>query len=228
VSPKLTAETRPIILAIHPHGIANDYRILMDGMLYEALPNRNILTLAATVVFAIPLVRELALWTRCIDARKSVAVQALAAGHSLLVLPGGEAEQIATEHGVEEVYLATRMGFVKLAMQADVGLVPCYAFGTVDLYKVYTGVFDKQREWLRKKTGVCVPVFSGSCLFLPLQVPVDVVMGDPVVLPPCREGGKPTDAEVVAAHAVYVAALRSLFDAQKGRFGYADRELTVK
>lgn len=28
----------PVIIGVHPHGIASDYRILCDGMLYHALP----------------------------------------------------------------------------------------------------------------------------------------------------------------------------------------------
>ena len=98
----------PAILAVHPHGVASDYRILMDGLLYAIFPKRKILTLAASVLFAIPLVRELTLWTRCIDARKKYASRALGRGCSLLVLPGGEAEQIATRHGRDQCFLAKR------------------------------------------------------------------------------------------------------------------------
>ena len=34
------------------------------------------------------------------------------------------------------MYLAKRLGFVKLALQHSAALVPCYAFGVVDLYGV--------------------------------------------------------------------------------------------
>ena len=111
---------KPVVIGVHPHGVAADYRVAMESMLHEAMPGRRCFVLAASLLFALPLVRELVLWTRCIDARKAV-------GHSLLVVPGGEAEQ--------ELYLA-RIGFVKLAMQHGAALVPCYAFGTVDLYDV--------------------------------------------------------------------------------------------
>ena len=83
----------PIVIGVHPHGVASDYRILLDGMLYDALPGRQVCTLAASVLFCIPLVRELSLWTRCIDASRPVASRALRKGHSLMVIPGGEREQ---------------------------------------------------------------------------------------------------------------------------------------
>ena len=49
----------PVVLGIHPHGVASDYRVAMDGMLYEALPGRPLFTLAASVLFALPLVGKL-------------------------------------------------------------------------------------------------------------------------------------------------------------------------
>ena len=49
------------------------------------------LALSASVLFHIPLVRELALWTRCVDARKAVALRALQRRRSLMVIPGGAA-----------------------------------------------------------------------------------------------------------------------------------------
>ena len=192
-----------------------------------ALPGRTILTLAASVLFYLPLARELSLWTRCIDASRTVATKALAAGHSLMVLVGGEAEQMRTRRGVEEVYLAKRFGFVRLALTNRASLVPCYVFGTVDLYAVHPHFLARGREWLRKRLGVALPLYSGAFGLLPFRVPVECVLGAPLVLPACATPGQPTDDEVATAHALYVAALRQLFDEQKGRFGYADRDLKV-
>lgn len=77
--------SKPVVIGIHPHGVASDYRVAMDGLLYEALPGRTVLTLSASILFKLPLVRELCLWTRCIDASKPVASRALKHGKSLLV-----------------------------------------------------------------------------------------------------------------------------------------------
>ena len=216
----------PVIIGVHPHGITSDYRILMDGMLYHALPGRTILTLVASVLFWIPLVRELCVWTRCIDASKPVAERALRKRLSLMVIPGGEAEQIATKQGHEAVKLHGRYGFVKLALAHNAALVPCYVFGCVDLYTTYD-FLHAPREFLRKKLGVCVPLYQGSLGMLPQRVPLDMVFGEPLELPPPATPGKPTDEEVVCAHAAYVAALRALFDEHKAEFGFGARQLSV-
>ena len=79
---------------------------------------------------------------------------------------------------------------------------------------------------LSKKYGVAVPSYSGSFGFLPTRVPNDLVLGDPLELQ-CAKPGEPTDGEVQAAHAAYIAALRELFDAHKAAFGYGDRQLVV-
>ena len=173
---------KPVVLAIHPHGVASDYRIMLDGMLYEALPHRNVLTLSASVLFHLPLVRELSLWTRCIDARKSVACRALRKGHSLMV--------------------------IKIALQERAAVAPCYVFGCVDLYKTFTGFLKAPREWLRKSFGICIPLYYGALGLLPLRHPVHVVMGAPIEFE-CKVAGFPSDEEVQQAHAKYVAALRS-------------------
>ena len=101
-----------------------------------------------------------------------------------------------TRTGVEEVLLARRAGFVKLALSrgsaapppvcgtrrvsedasptcvpSGAALVPCYAFGTVDLYSVsgsQHGANSQGLLWtLHKRFGVALPRYSGSCGFLP-------------------------------------------------------------
>ena len=221
---------KPVVVGIHPHGSASDYRVAMDGLLYEALPGREVLTLAASVLFSLPLVRELVLWTRCIDASKKVAKRALDRGLSLAVIPGGEAEQMRTRTGIEEVFIRKRLGFVKLAMQHGAALVPCYAFGTVDLYDITDSQYHANAKgflWtLSRKFGVAAPRYQGAFGFLPKRGAVDLVFGEPLEVP-CKTPKQPTDEELAAAHQLYCTKLKELFDKHKGALGYGDRELIM-
>jgi hypothetical protein len=122
------------IFACHPHGVASDYRVIMDGMLYEALPNLDYRTLGASVLFKLPIVREVCLWTRLIDASKQVASKCLASGKSLFIIIGGEAEQMLTQQGREICFVKKRKGFIKLALKNQAHVVPVYVFGANDVY----------------------------------------------------------------------------------------------
>jgi 2-acylglycerol O-acyltransferase 2 len=126
------------IFAAFPHGCGSEFRVLMDGVIQQVMPNiiakNNLRVLAASVLFYIPIVREVALWTGCIDASKKTAEKALDRKRSLLILPGGEAEQLLTTYGEEKVYLSRRKGFLKLAMRKRIAVVPIYVFGSSDYY----------------------------------------------------------------------------------------------
>jgi len=218
------------IFAVFPHGTACDYRVLMDGMMHTVFPNigsEKIRTLAASVLFRIPLVREMSLWTGCVDARRSVAEKIVDNGYSMLVLPGGEAEQIRTTYRKERIYLKSRKGFVKLAMRKGVPVVPTYVFGVNDYYCTSDTLFAP-RMWLQKKIGICIPFAWGqwSSIFVPLPVKTTIVFGDPITFK-IKEHGSPTNEELNLAHEEFCKALRHLFDSQKASLGYGDRELEI-
>ena len=96
------AESQPnaqFIIAEFPHGVWSDYHVSMHGLWRHSIfPNiyTNIRSLTASVLFRVPIVREWAIWTSCIDASRHVAETALQNGRTVLVRPGGEAEQIRT------------------------------------------------------------------------------------------------------------------------------------
>lgn len=224
----LEAERKPdaqFILGVFPHGVASDFRVAMELDLPKALPNVGVkvFTLAASVIFRLPGVREMVLWTGCIDARRSVAERALSKGNSLLILPGGEMEQLLTRQGEEAVYLSKRKGFVKLAMRKKVPLVPVYVFGNADLFKTSRSFF-RLRFWLVKNLGICIPLATG--LFgtsTPFPVKVTAVMGKPLYFD--MEGDEPTPEELDYAHKCFCDELEQLFDANKARFNYGNRKL---
>jgi 1-acyl-sn-glycerol-3-phosphate acyltransferase len=221
--------TPQFLFAVFPHGSNVDYRLLMEGMLYETLPHLapNIRTLAATVIFRLPLVREFALWTGCIDASRAVASKALRAGRSILVLPGGEAEQIRTVHGKEKVYLQRRKGFIKIALRHGVPIVPVYVFGASDYYHtVFLGY--GLRLWLMKQTGICFTLAFGlyGSILCPMPVGTTIVFGKPLDFT-LKEAGAPSDKEVVDAHQQFCRAIGELFDKHKQSLGYGDRQLEI-
>lgn len=217
------------LIAAFPHGVASEFRIAMDGEMDTVFPNvhNKVSVLSASVLFLIPLVRELALWTGCIDARRSVAEKAIKGGNSILVLPGGEAEQIRTEYQKERVYLTRRKGFIKLAMRHNIPVVPSYVFGVSDYY--YTSnAFFQPRLWFQKRLGVCIPLAVGlfGSVFCPFPVKTTIVCGEPLTFA-TKDKDSPTPDELDAAHQKFCKTLQQLFDSHKEELGYGDRELEI-
>eukprot|EP00559_Dactyliosolen_fragilissimus_P001104 CAMPEP_0184861746 /NCGR_PEP_ID=MMETSP0580-20130426/6357_1 /TAXON_ID=1118495 /ORGANISM="Dactyliosolen fragilissimus" /LENGTH=252 /DNA_ID=CAMNT_0027359343 /DNA_START=136 /DNA_END=894 /DNA_ORIENTATION=- len=240
IPPKLANQKEErFIFAVFPHGTNSDFRILMDGLLPEAIPSigGNYRVLAASVLFRIPLVRELALWTNCIDARRSVAEKLLNKKHpsterkhmSLMVLPGGEAEQIRTIKGKERIFLSQRKGFIKLALKYDTPLVPVYVFGSSDAFNTSTHTLFKARNWLVKNMGICIPISWGVLGSLcPLPAKHLIVFGEPLYFS-CVQKNQPTQEEILRCHSLFCDALLSLFNQHKSSMGptYASRKLEI-
>ncbi|CAM9153316.1 unnamed protein product [Phaeothamnion confervicola] len=247
LGPNEMTDKSQYVFGLHPHGVCADYRLPFDGMIAEHLHKlRSWRVLVASVLFKFPVVRELCLWTHCVDGSRPTAEHCLAQGHSLFVVPGGEIEQLMTEHGKEVVYLRRRSGFVRLALARGCPVVPVYVFGANDLYRT-SRIFYGARSWLVRRARVCVPIFWGMLgLPVPYRVPLTIVFGDPIVLDGGggnggnggRTGGSgtgsggwgavgPPPEAVVAAHEKYVEALVQLFDRHKAEFGYGDRALKV-
>ena len=235
----IQAEAQPnaqFILACFPHGCGSEFRILMDGVIQNVMPNivgkqNKLRTLAASILFLIPCIREIALWTGCIDANRKTASNALDKGRSLLILPGGEAEQIGTTYGHERIYLQSRKGFIKLAMRKQVPVVPVYVFGSSDLFYTST-VLATPRKWIQKKFGICLPLCFGlGGSLCPLPKTITIVFGDPLLFPMkdhhnTNDEG-PTEEELTKAHTQFCTALITLFDLHKERVGYGDRTLEL-
>ena len=216
------------ILAAFPHGTSSDFRVLFESVSPHILPNTFSLlrSLAASVLFCIPVIREITLATGCIDARKAVAERAVRGGRSILVLPGGEAEQLLTTFGTEKVYVKERKGFVKIGMTNRIPIVPAYVFGSNDLYETSNSFYDA-RHWVMKKFGVCIPLVKGmfgtAC---PLPNKLTMCIGEPIFYK-CKVDRQPTNAEVEEAHALFIKALVKLFNENKVKLGFGDRELEV-
>lgn len=218
------------IFAAFPHGCSSEFRVLMEGMLQNVLPNNlhlKLRALAASVLFRIPIVREVALWTGCVDANRKTAERNLDHGNSLVVLPGGEAEQLMTEYGKERVYLRSRKGFVKLAMRKRVPVVPMYVFGSSDLF--YTSrLLYGPRHFLMKRFGVCIPLcwgLGGSPICPLPDKRCTIVFGKPLIFD--MKGDAPTDEELDSAHEKFMRELTMLFDSHKAQYGYKDRSLDI-
>ena len=219
--------SRPHVFACHPHGTLcfnrGMFGFATKALWDEAFPGVDFRVLTATAALRVPVIRELWLWSYCVDASKHVARRVLRLGKSVLVYPGGEREQIATVRGVERLYLSRRKGFVKIALEVGAPLVPVYVFGESDLY-THHSLGLGFRKWLVKTFGAAVMLISGSIGLLPHRVPITAVAGEPIAI---EKHENPSNEVVEETHKRYVAALIKLFDENKERLGYGNRKLII-
>lgn len=221
--------------AAFPHGCNADYRMLMDGIMDQIVVNpneRDVKTLAASILFRIPIVRELALYTGCIDASKRVVEYHLRKKDcSILLLPGGEAEQIRTIYQKERIFVKVRKGFIKLALQYNVPVVPIYVFGVNDYYK--TSSFGMNiRLWFVKNLGICIPLCHGISPLCPYPVQTTIVVGSPIQHPHKNNNSTdnhhpPTQEMIDQYHEQFCQELIHLFDHHKHQLGYGNRTIVI-
>lgn len=165
----------------------------------------------ASVLFWVPFLRELLLLAGVRDASRPNLMSLLANGHTIAVNPGGIWEMVNSDHGQEKMYMQKNLGFVRIAMEAGLPLLPAYAFGENQLFttsRVGLGL----RLWIARKLRVGVPIFFGRWGLpwtLPRPTPVTFVVGRPVPVGPPNPN--PTDAEVEAVFNRYVDEMCRIF-----------------
>jgi hypothetical protein len=216
------------VFAAHPHGtlafnrgaVGFSTHTLWDA----AFPGVKFRVLTATAAFFVPFIREMWLWSYCVDASKPTAVRVLEVEKSsVFVYPGGEKEQLETVYGEHRVILNSRKGFVKLAIEHGAHLVPVYAFGETNLY-YHSQHLIGFRKWLTNKFGVAIPFLWGQYGLLPFRTPITLVFGKPIIV---ERKHAPSHDDINIVHEKYVSALVQLFDDHKDSLGYGDKNLIV-
>ena len=143
----------------------------------------------------------------------------------LALIPGGFHEATVHSPTEDRLFLKTRKGFVKYALEFGYSLTPVYGFGEKDTFANLQG-FWKLRLWLNDLgLPAIVPFGRWFCPLLPRNERLHVVVGEPLA-PPARFAGggtKPSKADVDAHHAAYCACVQALY-ARFARECYAVKE----
>ncbi len=91
-------------------------------------------------------------------------------------------EQLLTKPGEHKIYIQSRKGFVKLALQHGASLVPFYTYGENELYSV-SRVGLGFRQWLQAKLSIALPLMWGPVWYCPLfphRTPLAMEIGAPI------------------------------------------------
>ena len=159
---------------------------------------------------------------RATDASAASVRRVLKAGLTPAIIPGGFSEAVYTNaHPTEEyAYLADRTGFVRLAIEHGVDIIPAYSYGLNDMYTTWGWA----RHWRAVKAqawGLPLLWWWGPCPLsnVPQIETVTVATFDAFPASRYRLDQLPE------AHAAYCAHLKACFDSRKAECGAAHKEL---
>jgi len=216
--------------AMHPHGAMSIMPPFFHGgsdELEAVSPIETRRMLSAAVFLKPPIFREMVMSVGFMDATKENVRGAAKAGLSLQVLPGGEREMLLTRKDRQAVYVGHK-GFVRLAIETGLPIVPVYCFGETSTHNI-SRLFLKQRLWLSRRFRIAIPFAYGDGSVLqrlnPIDVPLTSVVGEPIRV---EQHPAPVPDELVdKVHYQYVMGLKKVFDDNKHRLGYGDKELEI-
>ena len=228
------AQSSPHVFAYHPHSM-----VPAGAVWFHMLPDfsarfRGIqpVTLAASVLFKAPIVRELAAWLGVRAVSREIFRSTLREQGAVVVCPGGQHEM--QEHGgpmEETIVLCTKhKGFIRIAIEERARVVPVICFGES---KSWTNIMAKPGRYLyrRFRFGFTPLLAVGYLGILPLprRVPITFVIGEPMVLPdPDALTGLAKESDVDAFHATYYSQVERLFDEHKSKAGFPELCLVMK
>jgi hypothetical protein len=222
-------QQRAFVFGAHPHGIISHTVLSNFFPINEALQKHGIDYRCGTVDINMffPFLRDLGLWVGAIRASKEALDGCIRRGISVVLVVGGAEEALDARPGRADLKLATRFGFVKLALRHGAGLIPVFGFGENDLYDQLVpnppgSVVRDIQTRLKDILGFSLPVFKGRWgTFLPNRKPLVAVVGRPIDCPKIED---PSDEQVQYYHKKYVEALMDLHERYKGRY---DDVLTI-
>ncbi|CAK0838104.1 unnamed protein product, partial [Prorocentrum cordatum] len=237
---RLRTEDRPVVISgtSRRHPLQH---VLQPPRLQHAGPDdqdrgMGARALMSSILFLPPGMRHVYKSVCAASADKKEMYRLLDKGISCSLIPGGVSEVALLDKGSDNdiyLFLKSRLGFVKIALEKGCPIVPAFCFGILDAYSWWIPP-GKLTQTIGRKTGFLPMVYFGA-FGVPLSitedpVPLTVVVGEPIHGPPlptapsgCEPGTalseqqkealkSEVDAIVRATHAAYVEAMVALFE----------------
>lgn len=119
------------------------------------------------------------------------------------------------------LYMQRRKGFIKLAIQLGLDLVPVFTFGELENYHQVRWALPLRMKLSRmlKLPLTCV---YGKFGLVPFSEPMTVLVGEPIRM---EQDEDPSDAVIEFYHKKYLSRLSSMFEENKVKYGHADSRL---
>jgi len=220
---------RRYLFAEHPHGLFPVGPLLAQTLAYtlrerecetavRVFGSRHITGGVADAILWLPFWRYTIGWLGIVSASRASLEREFAEGNNVCLFPGGIAEgAIDDSDGNEHVFLQSRKGFVRLALQCGADLVPSFHLGSSRvLRQLHSPFLARLSRKLRFSLFLMVPWIYPQRIFQVIGKPIHV-----------EKTPNPTKEQIDALHNVFVSELARLFDQYKPLVGWQSRKLII-
>ena len=200
-APSLPYDGGGVVGAASPHSSFPVTQVGIGMFLFrldERLATMRLRNAGASVLFYVPLLRELLLLLGVRDATRSNVRRLLDRGYTVALNPGGNYEMASASSTHEAIFCQGKLGFVRIALAAGKPILPLYAFGENQLF-VTSSLFLSTRRWIARRFRLGIPIMfgrGGLPYGPPLPTHVTIVVGRPVECGTPNEN--PSEPEVEA------------------------------
>lgn len=180
----------PRVYGFHPHGVH------CVGAVYVNVDplTRHIRIACTSFLFWVPVIKDFAGWGDAFSCEEKKIKSVLKEGSSIIIYPGGinevpgayylrEPEYRSSPDDDERYYVyKRRKGFIRVAMEQGVEVVPCWVDGEYDLFTLYHP-FPRIHKWCYDHFRYPWPIISLGWKwmpFVPKPKKLTVWIGDPI------------------------------------------------
>ena len=233
-------EGKKYIFAYHPHALYP-----LGVVCYHLMPqfqkrfgSIRPVTLVASVIFRLPIIRDLACLAGVREVTAKTFRNALRDRGAVTLVPGGQAElcvapRAHSETDAEIVLNTRHKGFIKIAHEYGAHLVPVLCFG--EIYQLKNGIcLPRLQAWTYKQFGFPVPFLPVGRFAMPIPLnsknsghPFTFVIGKPLKVSKLHSHAI-TREQVNQTHTLYYERIKHLYHKYKHQCGYQHKTLVLE